>query len=247
MKKVESKKKPLDAEKNYDLVDAGLVKYVKEKIFPRYNTANGHGLDHIQNVIRRSLDFAKRINEGEIVLSPEDFANLPTSLANGKINYDMCFATAAFHDLGRDKNNKLHHLVSAGYFLLDDFMEEFFSRDELRVVADAIMDHRASNELDPLTIYGRIVSSADRDTDCYDIMRRAYAYNHHLNPEQSEDETIQRTYDKICLKFVGSGAYGAKKMYFENPEFEAMLREFEVLTADAEKFRAKMLELIHGD
>ena len=108
------------------------------------------------------------------------------------------------------------------------------------------MDHRASNELDPLTIYGRIVSSADRDTNCYDIMRRAFVYNQHKNPERSEDESIQYTYEKIRLKFVGPNAYGAKKMYFENPEFEAMLKEFEVLTADADEFRAKMLKLIHG-
>ena len=157
----------------------------------------------------------------------------------------MCFVVAAFHDLGRDKNNKLHHLVSAGYLLTDDFMAEHFTRGELRVMADAIMDHRASIELDPITIYGRIVSSADRDTDCHDIMKRAYAYNRHLHPDRTEDESIEWTYKKICKKFVGTEAYSAKKMYFENPAFEAMLAEFTRLADDPDAFRAELKKIVN--
>ena len=183
-------------EKNYNLVNPEIVEYVKENVFPRYDSANGHGLDHIQNVIRRSLNFAKRINDGEIKTTAEDFKNLPEELAQGKVNYDICFVVAAYHDLGREKNNKLHHLVSAAWFLDDDFMEEIFTRDELRVAADAIMDHRASNKLEPMTIYGKIVSSADRDTDCYDIMRRAYAYNRHCYPDWPVDKARE-----LCNKY----------------------------------------------
>lgn len=234
-------------ENNYNLVRPEVVEYIETQIFPRYSAANGHGLDHIKNVIRRSLDFAKRINDGEIKTTAKDFKNLPAELKPNKkrkVNYDLCFVVAAFHDLGRDKNNKLHHLVSAGYLLNDDFMAEHFSRAELRVMADAIMDHRASNELEPVTIYGKIVSSADRDTDCHDIMRRAYAYHLHLHPERGEEEAINRTIEKICKKFAGPEAYGAKKMYFENPAFEAMLAEFTRLSEDRELFRAEMKKLI---
>jgi len=231
----------------YKIVNPEVAEYVVGQIFPRYGGDNGHGLDHIKNVIRRSLDFAKRINDDEIKTTAKDFKGLPAELKpnkNRKIDYDMCFVVAAYHDLGRDKNQKLHHLVSAGYLLNDDFMAEHFSREQLRVMADAIMDHRASNELDPLTIYGRIVSSADRDTDYQDIMRRAYAYNQFLHPDRTEDESIDWTYKKICKKFAGDEAYSAKKMYFENPAFEAMLAKFTELTKDPELFRAEMKELL---
>ena len=227
-------------ETNYRLVAPELVAYIKTNIFSRYDSANGHGLDHIQNVIRRSLDFAKRINDGDIKTTASDFANLPESLADGHINYDICFAVAAFHDLGREKNNKLHHLVSAAWFLDDEFMEEFFSREALRVAADAIMDHRASNTIPPVTIYGRIVSSADRDTDCYDIMRRAYAYNRHVHPERTDDEARQYVYDKIIQKFVGPDAYGVKKMFFQNPEFEAMISRFHEICRDRATFDVEL-------
>ena len=225
---------------NYDLVTPELVTYIKTTIFPRYGSKNGHGLDHIENVIRRSLDFAKRINDGDIATTSADFANLPEGLDDGCINYDICFAVAAFHDLGREKNNKLHHLISAAWFLDDDFMEEFFSREALRVAADAIMDHRASNTIPPVTIYGRIVSSADRDTDCYDIMRRAYAYNRHNHPECTDDEARQYVYDKIIQKFVAPDAYGAKKMFFKNPEFEAMLSRFHEICRDRSTFDTEL-------
>lgn len=227
-------------EENYNLVSPELVECVKTNIFPRYDSANGHGLDHIQNVIRRSLNFAKRINDGEIKTTAKDFQNLPEELADGKVNYDIAFAVAAFHDLGREKNNKLHHLISAAWFLDDEFMEEHFSRDELRVAADAIMDHRASNKLEPATIYGKIVSSADRDTDCYDIMRRAYAYNRHLYPERPEEKTREYCYNKICEKFANPDAYGAKKMFFENPEFDAMIKEFQRMCASREIFEKEL-------
>ena len=227
-------------EDNYNLINPEILEYVKTKIFPRYDSSNGHGIDHIKNVIRRSLILARRINDGEIKTTKEDFKNLPAEFADGKINYDICFVVAAFHDLGREKNNKLHHLISAAWFLDDDFMESHFSRDALRVAADAIMDHRASNDLTPITIYGKIVSSADRDTDCHDIMRRAYAYNRHNYPDSTEDEARQYCYDKICIKFANPDAYGAKKMFFDNPEFEAMIKEFQRICQDRAAFDAEL-------
>lgn len=223
-----------------ELVQQEVREYIKQGIFPQYGENNGHGLSHIRNVCQRSLDFARRINSGEIVTSAADFAGLPTSLATGKVDYDMCYTVAAFHDLGRLRNNELHHLVSAAMLLNDDFMTTHFDRDQLRVMADAVMDHRASNSLDPLTIYGRIVSSADRDTDCYDILRRAYAYNRHKHPDRTEAEAIEYVYYKIQKKFTNPDAYGAKKMYFENPAFEAMLEGFRRMTVDFETFSREM-------
>ena len=247
-------------EEDYDLVKPEVVEYIKTEIFPRYEKLKGHGLSHIQNVIRRSLVFAKRINSGEIAA---DFDGLPESLRGGKmwtgvdggdgrngdsnrdkINYDMVFVIAAYHDLGRERNNKLHHLVSAGMLLLDERLWELFNREELRVMADAVMDHRASNNFEPSTIYGKIVSSADRDTDWREITRRAYAYNRSLCPENNHDETLEKVREKLWIKFGQPDAYGAKKMFFENPEYEAMIRKFQEIASDAEVFRKATREVL---
>ena len=231
-------------EDDYDLVRPEVEEYVKSEILPRYEATKGHGVDHILNVIRRSLGFAKRINEGEIQTSAADFAGLPESLATGEINYDMAFTVAAFHDLGRERNNKLHHLVSAGMLLTDERLWELFDREQLRVMADAVMDHRASNGVEPVTIYGKIVSSADRDTDWKLIVRRAYDYNRSLWPEKTPDEAIEVIREKLWTKFGSPEAYATKKMYFENPEYKEMLGVFRKITGDAEEFRVIAREVL---
>lgn len=232
-------------EENYNLVNPELVEYIKTNIFPRYEKTKGHGVSHIQNVIRRSLAFAKRINDGEIKVTAKDFKNLPDDLAkHKKLNYDICFAVAAYHDLGREQNDALHHLVSAALFLTDEKMQGFFSRDELRVAADAIMDHRASNKMEPLSIYGRIVSSADRDTDYRDIIKRAYEYNRAKYPEKTADEALAIVREKLYVKFGAPEAYGAKKMFFDNPEYTKMIEVFQRITPDEKVFRDEALGLI---
>ena len=235
-------------EPDYSVLNPEIVDYIRDNIFSRYNPANGHGLDHIKNVARRSLDLAKRINDGSIKTTAKDFKNLPEELKNPrKIDYDMSFVIASYHDLGREKNNKLHHLISAAWLLDDDFIEDHFSRDKLRVMADAVMDHRASNELVPATIYGKIVSSADRDTDCYDIMRRAYAYNRHVYPDKTESEARDYCYEKICIKFANKDAYGAKKMFFDNPEFDAMVKKFQEICVDRATFDVELDKALGKD
>ncbi|MBQ9017987.1 hypothetical protein IJ118_02915 [Candidatus Saccharibacteria bacterium] len=218
--------------------------YVETQIFPRYEAIGGHGVSHIKDVIKRSLDFAERINAGEIKTTQEDFANLPSSLTpsakmSDKIDYDIVYVVAAYHDLGRELNNKLHHLMSAALFLTDETMQKHFDREKLRVIADAIMDHRASNELDPMTIYGRIVSSADRDTDVKPMFRRAAAYFQHLYPDASDDVIVQRVCERLSKKFVGESAYAAKKMYFTNPAYDAALAEYNRMAADPTLFQTE--------
>lgn len=43
-------------------------------------------------------------------------------------------------------------------------------------MSEAIEDHRASLEYIPRSIYGKIISSADRNTSIEDILKRTYEY-----------------------------------------------------------------------
>ena len=43
-------------------IDTELVKYVENEIFPLYNrNEEGHGIEHIKTVIKRSLELAKNM------------------------------------------------------------------------------------------------------------------------------------------------------------------------------------------
>lgn len=78
------------------------------------------------------------------------------------INYDMVYVIAAYHDLGHHIDADNHEKVSAELLLEDNQLKEFFTIEQTQTMADAVYDHRASLEGEPRSIYGKIVSSADR-------------------------------------------------------------------------------------
>ena len=48
-------------------------------------------------------------------------------------------------------------------------------------MSEAVEDHRSSLENDPRSIYGKIVSSADRNTSVEVTLKRCYSYNKKQN------------------------------------------------------------------
>ena len=121
-----------------------LQEYIENHILPIYEKNDeGHGLEHIQYVINRSLKFAQTIPN---------------------IDYDMIYTIAAYHDIGHHIDRKNHEKVSAEILLQDKTLRNYFNEEEIIIMAEAVYDHRASLEYEPRSIYGKIVSSADRNT-----------------------------------------------------------------------------------
>lgn len=126
---------------NQDRINPKLKEYIEENILPLYDkNEEGHGINHIKTVIERSLKFAKEQNA----------------------NLDMSYVVAAYHDLGHPIDRKTHEIISAQIFSKDEQMKNFFSDEQRKVIKEAIEDHRASSDHRPRSIYGRIVSTADR-------------------------------------------------------------------------------------
>lgn len=108
-------------------IDQSLHHYISTHIFPQYSQNDaGHQLPHIQYVIRRSLHFA--------TLAEREFP---------KLNYDITYTAAAFHDLGHHIDAEHHEIISANLALTDSFLRHFFSASELSLVAQAIREHRS--------------------------------------------------------------------------------------------------------
>ena len=71
-----------------DRVNKELINYIEKNVFPVYEKDNsGHGMDHIEYVIRRSLKFVNQFDS---------------------INLDMVYIIAAYHDLGHHIDKKNH-------------------------------------------------------------------------------------------------------------------------------------------
>lgn len=201
-------------------VSQKVEKYVKTEILPKYGSLGGHTGKHIDCVIERSLKFAEQ--------APD-------------VNLDMVYIIAAYHDLGRLVDNETHNIESAKMLRNDEFLRENFSAEEVETMAEAVEDHRASLGREPRSIYGKIVSSADRNPNVESMLERAYDYNKLLHPEMSEDEIIENVRQTIRKKYSPDG-YAAKTMYFRDDSFEAMLKEAEEITRTPEGFRKVQLE-----
>ena len=150
-----------------------LQQYIEENIFPSYKKNDlGHNLDHIKYVINRSLNFAQKVND---------------------INYDMVYTIAAYHDIGHCIDAKNHEKVSTEMLLADKNLRRFFTEDEIKIMSEAVYDHRASLEGETRSIYGKIVSSADRNTLVDVPLKRTYAYRVEHNPNDTLDEIIEES------------------------------------------------------
>ena len=188
--------------------------YVESEILSKYRQLKGHTDSHIADVIRRSFRIAKGLD---------------------KVDFDMVYVIAAYHDLGRLVDNETHHLESAKMLRADEVLRKFFTDEEIEVMAEAVEDHRASLKRDPRSLYGKIVSSADRSCDITEILIRAYDYNKTLHPDFTEEETIENIRLVLRGKYI-PGAYGDKKMYFRTPEYDDFLKKVDEITFTSEGF-----------
>ena len=106
---------------------------------------------------------------------------------------------------------------------------------EIKIMAEAVEDHRASLGREPRSVYGKIVSSADRNPNLESMLARAYDYNRLLHPEYTEAEMIEDVRKVLRKKYTPTG-YAAKAMYFDDPDFEHLLVEVERITRSPEEF-----------
>lgn len=203
-------------------INKELKKYMEDNIFPSYEKNDlGHNLDHIKYVIERSFKFAKTLDN---------------------INYDMVYTIAAYHDIGHYIDAKNHEKVSSEMLLADENLKQFFTDEEIKIMAEAVYDHRASMPGEPRSIYGKIVSSADRNTLIEGPLKRTYAYRLKHNPNSTIDEIIEESRQHILDKF-GSKGYATEKMYFEDEDYKNFLIEITKLAENKELFKKQFLKV----
>ena len=194
-------------------INSGLKQYIEENIFSEYSKNEpAHNLEHIKYVIDRSIKFANTVDN---------------------INYDIVYTVAAFHDIGHHIDPKKHEFISAELMMKDENLKRFFSDEEREIIREAIEDHRASSDHEPRSIYGKIVSTADRNTTIEACFSRSYTYGKKIEPTFRDEQLFERAYNHLKEKF---GENGYAKFYFEDEEYEKFLKEFRALLADKTKF-----------
>lgn len=166
-------------------VTQALRQYIEQNIIPRYDGFDkAHQRDHVMMVIRQSMELAEKSG----------------------VNPDMAYAVAAYHDTGLCEGREHHHEVSARIIRADQALRQWFTAEQIDIMADAAEDHRASSGHEPRTIYGRIVAEADRFIDADTIIRRTIQYGIDHYPALSREEHFQRMVSHLREKY-GRGGY----------------------------------------
>lgn len=194
-------------------INSELKEYIEKNIFPVYEKNDqGHNLQHIDYVINRSIRFANTIPN---------------------INYNIVYTVAAYHDIGHHINPKIHEIVSAEIMYNDNKLKDFFNDEERIIIKEAIEDHRASSNHEPRSIYGKIVSTADRNNTVEACLRRSYCYNKRLHPEYDDKQVFENCHFHLNNKF---GENGYAKFFFKDEEYENFLTDIRKLLSDKKRF-----------
>lgn len=162
-----------------------IIHHLEQNIIPLYSDFDkAHNLEHVRKVIQNSLSIAG------------DF----------EVDKNMVYIIAAYHDVGLSQGRDHHEKTSAAFLLADEKLKEWFSGEEILLMSEAVEDHRASNDYEPRSIYGKIISEADRDTEYATILTRTIQYGLKHYPHNDPEEHFNRAYEHIHRKY-GEGGY----------------------------------------
>ena len=205
-------------------INPKIREYCENNILPEYSKNDkGHDIDHIMNVVNRSIKIAESVPN---------------------INMDMVYVIAIYHDVGHHIDAKNHEKVSADILLNDKKLLGFFTPDEIKIMSEAVCDHRASLEYEPRSIYAKIVSSADRNVLVEEALKRTYEYIKQHMPETDLESAIEYSRKHILDKF-GNNGYATNKMYFEDLEYKKFLEDITKLAQNEDFFRKEYIRINH--
>lgn len=191
------------------MISSELRSFVENEIIPKYDGFDAaHQRDHVETVIRESLHLAS-------VMGVDDA---------------IAYVTAAYHDLGLCGPRESHHLLSGSIIRADERLLRWFSPSEIETIAQAAEDHRASAKTAPRSVYGKIVSEADRNLSPETVVRRTIQYSFKHFPDLDREGNWQRTHSHLLEKY---SRHGYIKLWIEGGENEIRLRELWRLTDDA--------------
>ena len=190
-----------------------LVEFVETNILPQYAAFDkAHNMEHATRVIRRSIELARKTGA----------------------DIDMAYAIAAYHDLGLSGPRAIHHITSGKILMQDARLKRWFSAEQLRLMKEAVEDHRASASRAPRSIYGKIVAEADRDLDPEMVIRRTIQFGLSNYPQLDTEGHWQRFMQHMDEKYSVNGYI---RLWIHGSENERKLNELRALISEPMQMR----------
>ena len=165
-------------------VSLDLMEFIEKNILPRYSEFDkAHNMEHVTRVVRRSLEIARKLGA----------------------NLNMAYTVAAYHDLGLSGPRAVHHLTSGKILIADARLKRWFSQDQMKIMKEAVEDHRASASHAPRSIYGKIVAEADRDLEPEKVFRRTVQFGISNYAEMDKEQQWKRFCEHMEQKYSQNG------------------------------------------
>lgn len=182
-------------------INTALEKYIFEEVVPRYASFDAaHKEDHALTVIRQAM---------ELFDSRDSWATAQADIEPlwlTAVDRNMLLTAAACHDLGLVNGRDRHHLDSGIIIREDKRLREWFTEEQIEVIAQAAEDHRASGKGAPRSIYGMLIAEADRVIDQETIIRRTIQFGLKHYPDLCREGQLQRAKEHLVEKY-GRGGY----------------------------------------
>ena len=190
-----------------------LVEFIETQILPQYASFDrAHNMEHVTRVIRRSMELVKTTGA----------------------DINMAYAIAAYHDLGMCGHRADHHIRGGKILAADTRLRKWFSPEQIKIMKEAVEDHRASASRAPRSIYGKIVAEADRDIDPHTVIRRTIQYGLSNYPELDKEGQWQRFKEHLDNKYSKDGYI---RLWIPNSPNAIKLNELRNLITQPDKLR----------
>ena len=191
-----------------------LVEMIERTILPRYAAFDkAHNLEHVTRVIRSSLVLVRTTGA----------------------DINMVYTIADYHDLGMEGPRAIHHLTGGKILAADSRLRKWFSPEQIKIMKEAIEDHRASASHAPRSIYGKIVAEADRDIDKDIVVIRTIQYGQSHYPELDKEQQWQRFKKHMDEKYSYNGYI---RLWIPGSPNEQKLKELRDIIANEQRLRA---------
>ena len=190
-----------------------LVEFIETQILPQYAAFDrAHNMEHVTRVIRSSLELVKTTGA----------------------DINMAYTIAAYHDLGMSGPRAVHHITSGKILAADARLKKWFTPEQIKMMKEAVEDHRASASRVPRSIYGKIVAEADRDIDAEVVIRRTIQFGMANYPDLDKEGHWRRFKEHMDNKYSASGYI---RLWIPNSPNERKLNELRNLIAQPKQLR----------
>ena len=190
-----------------------LMEFIETQILPKYTEFDkAHNLEHVTRVIRSSLELANRTGA----------------------DVNMVYTIAAYHDVGMSGPRAIHHLTSGKIFSSEARIKRWFSKEQIKIMKEAIEDHRASASRAPRSLYGKIIAEADRDIVPEQVFRRTVQYGLANYPGLDKEHQWLRFREHMEQKY---SIHGYIRLWIPGSPNEKKLNELRNIIANETELR----------